>query len=299
MEPRSNYIDFRRRSGVADTINATFYFFRNELRGLLKSLAFIVGPMAVLAAVLMAGDVGEIYGSMFTAEYWLSEEIQGGAAYWAGMLVAFVGQLLAIGVFYAYAIMYVEQGQGDFTPGEVWRRMRSDAGRFITTILWGIAVYAGLILVVIIPILGIFLFFGLMIYLAPIFWLILPARLDRREGFWRAFRRSRGLVKGSWWSSFGLLFVTLIVVMMMGTGVTVAATFLYTLVSQLMGDGLLMMAASAVLSTISAIWYIFYALPVVAFVVWYFSLVEEEEAISLEARIEAMAAPASSERIGA
>jgi hypothetical protein len=292
MASERPYIEFRHERTVTDVLNATFVFLRDEFRSLALSLLYIVGPVVIVSAFLTAGTQQGMWGALFDPEAWATgddpfEDFT--ALYLIGVLLASIASFLALAVCYSYAMLYEESGPGPFEPREVWRRLVSDFRLYLSTSLWIVLVFVGLMLLNVIPCLGTLAFLFLLAYLLPAMMLAYPARLDRREGFWPALRRCRMLLKGEWWPAFGLVLVTFIVVMIVGTAVAVVVASGFGLVTQLIGSGVIAQLVSVVLSLLSIVSYVAYVLPAVAFVIHYFNLVEQREGIALEARIEQMA----------
>lgn len=290
MEPQRNYIEFRRPRGVADAVNATFYFFREELSGLFKALVLIVGPVIVLSAVLTAGEVSTMWSNMFNVEYWLDNEtVDYGVGYWIGSLLSMVASFLAVCIFYAYAMLYSDRPGSPIEPKQVWGRVRKLVLPYITTVLWAGLVYVGLAFLNIVPILGTIAWLVIGLYMAPIILLVFPARFERKEGFWAAYARVRKMVKGGWWKAFGLMLVTYVLVFVVSFGASAIVMLAFGLISNFFGTGIVAVVAMVVVSIMSAVWYVLYAIPAVAFTIYYFGLVEDHEGVALEAEIDAMA----------
>jgi hypothetical protein len=284
-------IDFRRQRSVSDIINVTFVFLRDEFRGLMVALLYIVGPLMLAAGVLTIDATLDTAQGMFSAEFWMDPDQDPlSARYLIGLGLSMVSYLLAFGVFYAYVMLYADGGPGPFSPGEVWQRLWTDLGRYVSTILWIGLIVTALVLLNIIPCLGTLVFLGLGIYLSPILMLVFPARFDRREGFFSALGRCRELVRGEWASSFGLLFVMQVLVIITGMAISALVMGLHAMITALLGTGILAQALGVLVAVASVVTYAAYVLPAVGFVVHYFNLVEQKEGVGLEDRIEAMAA---------
>lgn len=284
------YIPLRRERTVTDTLNVTFTFIREEWRGLGKSLLVYVGPLVVLWAMLMFGERAPTLESIL-ADGPLDVS-------WTRYALAFLAQSVALfvgaAVVYAYTIRYADDGPGPFEPSELKSGVIRAALVSITTGLWIGLLMMPVFLLLFIPIVGWIAMPFLFLHLMILYSLVIPARVDRGEGFWPALRRVRMLIKGEWWATLGLLILTGVVVMLIAAGLSAIALLAGTLVDSFLGQGII----AQVLATLIAIpmqfgGYAAYAVMYVAFVIYYFGLTEAMEGVGLEARIEAMAAEAA------
>lgn len=275
---------------MSDVINVTFVFLRDEFRGIAHSLLVIIAPLVVVASILTAGQMAAFEG-MFNPEWWLEEEqMVFGPGYVIGLVLTTIAYVMLYLVFFAYAMLYAEQGPGPFTPGEVWGRMRAYAGRYFSSVAWIVLLIAPLTLLNLILCLGTLAFLAVVAWLLPIWGLVFPARFDRGDSFWQAFRRCRELVRGEWWAAFGLFFVMQVLVMVVSMALSMVVMAGYGFAAALFGSGVIAQVSAVLLSLASVVGYTAYVLPAVAFVIHYFNLVEQLEGVGLESEIESIAA---------
>jgi hypothetical protein len=132
---------------------------------------------------------------------------------------------------------------------------------------------------------------------------IFIVRAYERLGFFEALVRSFKLVQGKWWSTFGLIVVLYIIVMVVSY-VFMRPRYVITLVSSLHNTGVEgVEAPGSGLQTVSLVFLtlyylaqmVMYALPNVGIAFQYFNLVERKEARGLMNQIGSIGeAPASS-----
>lgn len=236
-------INLREERDFGQKISATFLFLQQNFGSLFKSLLYYAGPVSLLAGVFMG-----LYQSNFLN---LSPESMEGQDnpfqflvenvfnihYVLALLLSAISRIVVVGIIFAYLAEYLENPQEEITTSAVWNRL---SGNFLTLFLTslvyilGITLFAagtGIVLsllffgtatptdiVAILP--GIFLI-GVLIIVPVIFFSIrfclFPAPIFIEEqGMIASLKRSWQLVKGKWWSTFGLGVVISIIVAIMG-----------------------------------------------------------------------------------
>ncbi len=189
-------IDFRQPRELAELINVTFSFLRQNYLKLGKCLIFLVGPVMLIAAVYsgysqerMVLDQQTSYFPVFTVTYSLS------------MILALLASSLLTAVVYHYIKLYVESEDGDFDINDVWQSAKGDVLKFIAAsfVFWAI-IMVGLIFCIVPG-----------IYLGIAFSLIYVVLTQERLGVFEALSRSRELVTDYWWATLGVTFVLVLV----------------------------------------------------------------------------------------
>ncbi len=136
-----------------------------------------------------AADVFEMFKSMTTPGYYLAVGL------------GFVSNIILISIIYTYIAKYVESGSGNFTIEEVWQfALRNTGMVFVTSLLTGLIVIAGIVLVIIPG-----------IWLSIVLSIIIYMRIIEKNSFSEAFSRCFDLVRGNWWWTFLLIVVLYIV----------------------------------------------------------------------------------------
>lgn len=129
------------------------------------------------------------------------------------------------------------------------------------------------------------------IYLGVILSLVAPVVVFEDAGFGQALRRSFEIIKGSWWKTFGILFVGAVIVYLLSIilGLPLIITAAVKSFHAMSGQSAMQIytpgyiIASTVVSIIQTfIW----SLVVIFISVQYFSLVEEKERPTLQAKID-------------
>jgi hypothetical protein len=301
-------IDFRRTRDFSRKMNATFEFIRQNFRQLGKSILFISGPPILMASVLIASFFGDMInmasaigdtGNFGSFNFWLKIVL--------AMIFFTVSTVTTIGTINNYMILYSEKRSNRIEVSEVWERVRSTFWMYLsTTFLFtvlSIIVYIGAIipsalLGAVSPVLGGLGMLGAFVFLIWVFIscsLLYAIRAFEDRGFMDALSRSFNLIRGKWWSTFGLVVILYLImlftcyfVMLGGSLITLAFTT-HSLEPSPQPDpssG----AVSVLLMIGSTLYMLFatflYALPSIGIVFQYFNLVERKEAKHLISEIE-------------
>lgn len=223
-------IEFAKQRDFSMKMNATIEFIRQNFKAIFKCLLFIAGPPVLLSSILIGNFYGDYMGfvtsSMRTPaslddmqNYFLS------AGFWLQILGAiifgFVAGALTLSVVYNYILEYDEKKTNKIDVNDVWIRVRSTIGMYMGTMfLYFIALMVAYFIVMIPIILLIvsqspfLIFIGFVLAVVAIvyiwisFSLIFIIRAYEKVDFITAIRRSFFLIKGKWWSTFGVVFIT-------------------------------------------------------------------------------------------
>ena len=189
-------IEFRQIRNVAEIINVTFDFIRQNFRLFSRSLYFIALPPIMVSLTIVSyflfalidglankNEVGEMVVSFVFIMVL------------GGILVA-VGMSLLVGVVHVFVHLYIEKGKDQFDINDIWQGTK---GIFWMLFLTNIGLGVLYVLSIVIPFgnLGLMmgLTFGALYY---------PLRVYERRGILQSFIVSGKLIQGRWWATLGL-----------------------------------------------------------------------------------------------
>jgi hypothetical protein len=189
--------------GVGEILDVAITIYRRNFRALLTLVFVVVAPFEILSALIQASALPDndfltdtTPGSVdVDREFWV-----GIAAFRAAGMLSFIAGIVATGAcFKAIADGYL---------GETaeWRPALGYAARRLHSILWVT------ILSAVISVLGLVLLIVPGIYLYVSFAVAVPVLLTEGLKGRKALGRSRRLVKGRWWGTFGVVFLGAILV---------------------------------------------------------------------------------------
>lgn len=183
-------------------INASFDFAMKNLGPLAKSIMFIAGPPALLSGIAQGMyqsrllTAGIQKNSMESLYQYLTLE------YFLVVLLSSVTYFLCYAAVSSFMVLYEEKGLGSkITPGDVWQKIVENLSVSITSSI--LALFAILI--------GLVFFIIPGIYLAVCFQLYLMVVIREKSSATDSLSRSRKLVDGKWWSTFGLVMIMSII----------------------------------------------------------------------------------------
>lgn len=315
--PANEFIEFQKVRDFGDVINVTFAFLRQNLRLLGKSLLFIVGPVALLGAL---SGVGLWDKMSFDLEGGgLADMIAAGmfgVSYFLALGLSLLASVLAVTVVNVYMLLYKEHGPDNFTIEDVWNLVKEHFWMMVKTSLFaGFVYFAGMIvssMIFAIPLviiglgssLGANVIGGVLILVASIAWLVslfyfiviitllFPIRMFEPRGAYEAFERGRHLIKNNYGSSFVVLFVSGILMTIMGFVFSIPSyifVFLNEFHSVADGDVSWSKYPLTLVSMFSSLGGILlYAIPSSAMTLQYFNLVEKKEKAGLMSRIDSL-----------
>ncbi len=271
-------IDFRRVRDFSEIFNATFAFTQQHFKPLGKAVLFIAGPVVLIEGV---------FAGLTQTERFLAPERFSEAAFWLQNLVFWLAVLFAavmvLGVVCEYVVLDLKQPQKEITVEEVWQALRADFWMLFWTAVASVMLYM----------LGLVFCFVPGIYLAVVLSPMLILRLHERCGFGEAMTRCRHLITDYWWTGFGLVLVSTLIVY--------AVTFVFQLPQLILTFGASFHALpemseeiyrpifmlTTVLASFAGI--MSYAFPELVICFYYFNLVERKEARGLMDKIDQIA----------
>lgn len=215
-------IEFNVERDFGEVFNVSFKFLKQNFKNLFKTMLFIVGPFILFFSLLLALMVNDMMG-IFTqniqnptigSDFSATLGIEAILMFLASipMMVFFVGSIIH------YMKLYKEVGYGNFEVRDVWNSCLKDFWRILGTSVVLMLIYFGLALVMIlfalIPLLGILIMLGyylLLVIIIYYFNTIFIVRLMERRGVIASMGRVTNLIKGNFWWTWLLGFVTIII----------------------------------------------------------------------------------------
>lgn len=281
--------DFRQQRDFGQKFTATFEFIGAHWQGLGSALAYIVLPAAIGSGIMnglvqlnmqnqlrAAGSAGAGMAARIGALGSLTQS----PFYWLNIVVSIVFlTLLALTVYgYMRLCLRPTPSPEPITASAVWAEVRTHfVGAFFSYFTLAIITGIGFLFLVIPG-----------IYLAVAFSLFFVVKVVENTGFSDTASRCLRLTRGKWWSTFGLVFVMLL---MLGLVLTVVGGFVGGIVGGIAGGlGLYKpgMASSGIelftviVSSLSGLFNLLIYPPLlIALGFQYFNLVERRDGVGL------------------
>ncbi len=217
IKATSPKIEFRQIRSVTETINVSTEFVRQNIKLLLKSLVIVASPFvlfvfllnSILIFLTLGVDLDDMANNIL--DYVTSGFFQKLFIFIALFVFSFSMFLATI---YEYMLLYkTAENFQNISVTDVSKRVFKDLWLFAsTTFLLSIAFFFGslflLLIAFMLPLLGIFLFYGAFSYALMALSMIYIMRLVERNSFWTAFRRCFYLLRNHFWTTFGLFILT-------------------------------------------------------------------------------------------
>lgn len=317
-------IEFHRTRDFSNKMNVTFEFIRQNFKGLGKSLLFIAGPPVIAASLIGGTFITELQSIAGMARFGSADpNIMGmfsNPIFWLELLLMMVflvvSSVMAVATINNYILLYGEKKTNKIEFSEVWERVRDTFWMYFGTMFFFflllIIVYVVIVIFVVVlakistallalACFAIFIFMFYAMFAASFTFII---RAYEKKGFFEAIGRSFMLVRGKWWSTFGLIVVLYII------GVVVSYAFSIPYYAITMMNALHNTSAETFEEPSSGMQYLtigffslYYmvqillsSLPNVGIAFQYFNLVERKEAPGLMSHIDNLGTegPASS-----
>jgi hypothetical protein len=301
-------IEYHQTRDFSRKMNATFEFIRQNWKSLGKASLFIAGPPVLVASLIMGSFFGDLFKLGTDPESIM--EMYMSSTFWMQMGLAMVlfllSTVMSIATVNNYIILYEELKTPEIPTAVVWERVRRTFWLYLRTTLFFVLSYLVLVILLMIPIgllyaispalvaLGVFVMFVGLFYL--LFALSFTYIISAYEGlgFFDSVRRSIRLIQGKWWSTFGLIFILYMIMIMISyvpiipLYIVMAVTAFHNVTEDasanpLEGMGTWTMVFMALYYTIQII---LAALPNIGIAFQYFNLVERKEAKGLMSSIE-------------
>jgi len=264
----NEWINLREERDFGEKFNATFLFARQNFKNLSLSLLYLGAPLMIAANLFVAYYQSDMQVGSFNSANGLPND------FWYLYMVIVPVYIIAYSwlmtVSYAYITEYLS-GNREITPQQVFNRASHKIGKIIiSSIIMTIMIgFASLLLLI--P--------GIYLAIALTFVQVIVIVEDRPV--FESISRSISLIKGKWWSTFGLLAVMSIIVGLMQLVFTIPTyinLFFKTLHKELFAfdTGTIV---SNIIGTIGIT--LLYSLFFIAIAFQYFNMVERHESKGL------------------
>ncbi len=281
-------VEFYKKRQFGEKINATFYFIRENAWPYLKVQMMISGPILLIANIIINQSAFDFFG--FTGDFTANMMIDIFQLYGMVLLMAIVTTTIMPAVTYGYMVAYQDNDPSDITVAKV---VSGFSNRFFNILGFNILFY-------IVVIIGFFFFILPGIFLAVVLTLGTSIIVFEKNNPIDAFGRSFTLIRGKWWSTFGILFVMTIIGYIISMFFGLPRTILFGMkmftsfedtgdfggIAEMSDTDQVLNILFSVFETFGNI--LLYSLSYIAIAFQYFNLVERRESRGLVAKIEQM-----------
>jgi hypothetical protein len=274
-------IELRKTRDFSAKINVTFEFIRQNFKPLAKSLLYISGPLSLLGGIFMGIYQQNVLGLARSSNP-LGAILS--PSYALAILFVVFASLAAIVVTNTFVRLYETRPDPEnIDVAEIWEGVKEDYFRVLG---------AGLVVIIVVCVGVVFLLIP-GIYLGVTLSLITPIMVIERKSFSDAFSRCFALITDKWWSTFGLIVVTSMIVGFMGYIFQLPQLVLtFVLAFHIAHDALsepplwqqVGMIVSSVVATVGS--NLLQGITSVALLFQFFNLVERREAQGLMSKLE-------------
>ncbi|MBO0358775.1 hypothetical protein J0X19_12525 [Hymenobacter sp. BT186] len=275
--------DFRQERDFGAKISASFEFIGAHWQPLSRCLIYFVLPAALLMGIFMGlaqtNALRDISGSSTSAGSFSGLGNQFGAFQWLGLLASLISYALLAATVYGYVnVRMTLPPEQEVTPALVGGWVKRDAPRMAVS---------GLVVVV-------FIFLGFVllaipgIYLSIALSMIWAIQSFERKGMGNAINRNISLIRGKWWSTFGLSLIVSILVALLGMVFQIPQLVPYVgkILNWDWADSSLLNIAGSIVASAGGV--MLYTLLLVALMFQYFNLVERKEGIGLRTLVDSL-----------
>lgn len=279
-------IEFYKMRDFGQKLNATIEFIRGNFGKFFQSLLYIAGPTAILMGIAFKDFMGTIFN--FSANPGQIDDVPGFlTGYFVIIVVSVLAGLMLTLTTFSYMELYRQKEPSEFSAMDVLRNALSRFGpALVLTVLVGIVVT-----------ISFFFLFLPALYFSVVLCLAFPILFFEKKSPLEAFKRTFRLITEKWWSTFGLIFVSVMIsyVVSLIFSVPFYVVYIFELVgvvSSADADPTAIanvfsswyMALAMVILTVGA--FLSYAVPIVAIAFQYFNLAERTNATGLINKIE-------------
>ncbi|HCM77622.1 MAG TPA: hypothetical protein DIS90_14670 [Cytophagales bacterium] len=314
-------LEFHKARDFSKKINDTFEFLKQNFKPLTKSVLFIAGPPVLMGSLLMGSFIGDFFNfsqSSYTGSSEAMEKYFLSLNFWLQIIFALVFLLVSgvasMATINNYIILYGEKKSNQIEINEVWERVKSTFWMYLGTMLFFAILFILAYMLMLIPMVLLstispfLIVFGVIGIIVVLFYLIFGASLTffirayEKSGFFPALSRSFNLVRGKWWSTFGLIMVlslivsTLSYLFIMPWYITTIISAMHNVSTDIFQEPSFKWKLFTILSF--AVYYlsqmVLSAIPNIGIALQYFNLVELKEAKGLMNEIESLGKPLDS-----
>jgi hypothetical protein len=313
----SKYIEFQKTRDFSSKMSATIDFIKQNFKPFYKAILFLAGPPIIVLCLV----IGTIFDKFMTLAISSSSAPGGDDAFlnffssfslWANLILIVILATLSMVMITAtinnYVIIYREKRSNKIEVEEVWNRVKKT--------FWGyFFAFIGYFFLIMVVYLGVLLFAGVvglissglaglltLVMMCGFVYVLVAASLlyavqgFESTGFFKGISRSFYLIRGKWWSTFGLLMVTTIIiytislVFIIPMYITVVVTALHSVENREANPFDSSMSWFMIVSI--GLYYLCYflltSIPQLALVFQYFNLVEMKESKGLIEKMESL-----------
>lgn len=274
---QTSKINFQQVRGFSDSITVTFNFIKQEFKPLITAFAVIVLPWIFVDLFVKSYVLRDVLNIM------TPEAPENPFANLSATLVSYLSSMVVFYWVFLYVITYLRiycdkfraQDESRITVGEIWHKMMPNIGRML---LWGfLYVLAVLLGTVCLIIPGIYL--GVAFIFSTYFLIIRDCSVTA------SMSASMNLIRGQWWNVFGYIIVLQLIVGGLSYIFSIpymVLTFKSLFTQQV--PGIYEMTFGLLLANLGQ--FFLYIISLVGIGVRFFSLLEQEEHITLLGKIE-------------
>lgn len=218
-------IEFHRTRDFGSKVSTTFEFFKQNFKPLVKSLLAIAGPAVLIGSIFLGMFMSDFMSQAMNMQQNPEERLRyfSSGAFWLRMsmiyVFLFVSYTVTLATINGYADLYYRKKSNDISLSEVWEVVSVLMWKYLGSLLLIlICSFAYMFIVVAVAIVLKMASTGLMvlwilaavvgfIYVVVGGGLLFFIQAHEGLGFFEAAGRSLSLVRGKWWSTFGIAFV--------------------------------------------------------------------------------------------
>lgn len=306
----SNYIEFQKTRDFSNKLNATFEFVKQNFKSFGRCVLYFIGPPALIVGLLMGSLMGDymnfIFGTM-RGEGFDSANLPNLIMKVVMVVVGItITSVITIATVNGYVMLYREKQSGQIDTEEVWTYIKKTFWLYFWSMIGVVFVFILGYLLMLVPIIllgeisGFLLGLGIFALIIAIIWFVFASSLIfivrgfEQKGFFECFSRSMYLIKGKWWSTFGLLMVLTLIVSITSSLVAIPWSFT-NMASSLHkitegGEGETGTDWFGIISNTLKylLQYLLGVLPQIGLIFQYFNLVEMKESRGLMEKMETM-----------
>jgi MFS family permease len=290
---RNSPLNLYEKRDAGQVLSATLRFIRANGKQLFKIVGLMTLPLILLSSTFSSLNYSSL--SSLQENPYFSFSTAGGLF---SVLSAYLAYLcMCWGIAY-FLLLHNEKGKDNFELGDVWNLVFQHGWKLFFVLLIYLAlfvlvsffaVFISLVTVVLIP----FIFFVLLLLMVPL--TLMPlVYLTEQEGFFHTIDRTFFLLRGRMLSGMGIILISFI---LFGMWIIAPSYFLTMLMTgfqeNIFHSGFsipLFVALYNLIQVISVAAYFFVQL---AFGIFYYSLAEQKDYVSLKSRIEAIGSNAA------
>lgn len=278
----SQRIDYYRIRDFSQKFNATIEYLRQHFLSLFVLILVVTVPFTVVGGFIQYYFFAELQGVAFDGDPFEIFNLIGEAlpVFLLSMTLSVVLNSALFGSIFTYMRM-TENSEQEVRPLEVVERLVPKLGGIVV-----ISVATSMI-----SVLGMFFFIVPGIYLAVVLSLAAPVYVFEDSSVGEAIGKPFTLIRGKWWSTFGLLFVTIALVSILTFAIALPVGIVIG-INEVFGSEDLLSDRSAQFwqvvssSVINSLSYVLFTLPSIALAFQYFNLTERTEGRGLRSEIE-------------